>query len=284
MKIRKAIFPVGGLGTRFLPATKAMPKEMLTVVDKPLIQYAVEEAVAAGVEEFIFVTGRNKSAIEDHFDHSTELESALLIKGKDSALETVQAMMKTPGSVSYVRQQEPAGLGHTVWCARKLIGNEPVAVLLADDLILGEPALKEMCEAWNGGNMVATMKVEAGLTSSYGIVTPGEINGNLIEVTGLVEKPSPKDAPSTIAIVGRYIIQPSVFTTLSTQSIGAGEEIQLTDALSSEIGKTPFFGYQFSGTRFDCGSKLGFLQANLAYAFQKDDLKEPLRKWIRDLI
>ena len=284
MKIRKAIFPVGGLGTRFLPATKALPKEMLPVVDKPLIQYAVEEAAAAGVEEFIFVTGRNKSAIEDHFDHSTELESALLIKGKNSALQTVQAMMKAPGSLSYVRQQEPAGLGHAVWCARNLIGREPVAVLLADDLILGEPALKEMCEAWNGGNMVATMNVEAERTSSYGIVTPGEINGNLIEVTGLVEKPNPEDAPSTIAIVGRYIIQPSVFTTLSTQSKGAGGEIQLTDALSSEIGKTPFFGYQFSGTRFDCGSKLGFLQANLACAFQRDDLKEPLQKWLRELI
>jgi len=284
MKIRKAIFPVGGLGTRFLPATKALPKEMLPVVDKPLIQYAVEEAAAAGVEEFIFVTGRNKSAIEDHFDHSTELESALLIKGKNSALQTVQAMMKAPGSLSYVRQQEPAGLGHAVWCARNLIGREPVAVLLADDLILGEPALKEMCEAWNGGNMVATMNVDSESTSSYGIVTPGEINGNLIEVTGLVEKPNPEDAPSTIAIVGRYIIQPSVFTTLSTQSKGAGGEIQLTDALSSEIGKTPFFGYQFSGTRFDCGSKLGFLQANLACAFQRDDLKEPLQKWLRELI
>ncbi len=284
MKIRKAIFPVGGLGTRFLPATKALPKEMLPVVDKPLIQYAVEEAAAAGVEEFIFVTGRNKSAIEDHFDHSTELESALLVKGKDSALQTVQGMMKPPGSVSYVRQQEPAGLGHAVWCARNLIGSEPVAVLLADDLILGESALKEMCEAWNGGNMVATMRVELERTSSYGIVTPGEINGNLIEVIGLVEKPNPEDAPSAIAIVGRYIIQPSVFKTLSTQSKGAGGEIQLTDALSSEIGKTPFFGYQFSGTRFDCGSKLGFLQANLAYAFQRDDLKEPLQEWLRELI
>ncbi len=284
MKIRKAIFPVGGLGTRFLPATKALPKEMLPVVDKPLIQYAVEEAAAAGIEEFIFVTGRNKSAIEDHFDHSTELETALLFKGKDNALQTIQSMMKPPGSVSYVRQQEPAGLGHAVWCARNLIGSEPVAVLLADDLILGEPALKEMCGAWNGGNMVATMSVEAEHTSSYGIVTPGKINGNLIEVKGLVEKPNLEDAPSNIAIVGRYIIQPSVFKTLSTQSKGASGEIQLTDALSSEIGKTPFFGYQFSGTRFDCGSKLGFLQANLAYAIQRDDLKEPLLKWLKGLI
>ena len=211
MKIRKAIFPVGGLGTRFLPATKALPKEMLTVVDKPIIQYAVEEAAAAGIEEFIFVTGRNKSTIEDHFDHSTELESALLIKGKDSALQTVQAMMKTPGSVSYVRQQAPAGLGHAVWCARNLIGSEPVAVLLADDLILGEPALKEMCGAWNGGNMVATMSVEAEHTSSYGIVTPGKINGNLIEVKGLVEKPNLEVKFSLRASVTGQIFMDDVF-------------------------------------------------------------------------
>ena len=284
MKIRKAIFPVGGLGTRFLPATKALPKEMLPIVDKPLIQYAVEEAAEAGIEEFIFVTGKNKSAIEDHFDHSTELESALLIKGKNSALKTIRAMMKPPGSISYVRQQEASGLGHAVWCARNLIGNEPVAVLLADDLILGKPALQEMCESWNGGNMVATMEVDPERTSSYGIITPGETSGNLIEVKDLVEKPKPEDSPSNIAIVGRYIIQPSVFHTLSTQSTGAGGEIQLTDALSNEIGKTPFFGFQFSGTRFDCGSKLGFLQANIAFAFERDDLKEPLQIWLRDLI
>ena len=283
MKIKKAIFPVGGLGTRFLPATKALPKEMLPVVDKPLIQYAVEEAAKAGIDEFIFVTGRNKSAIEDHFDHSTELESTLRIRGKNNALEAVRAMMKPAGSVSYVRQQEPSGLGHAVWCARNLIGNEPVAVLLADDLILGEPALKEMCEAWNGGNMVATMKIEPERTSSYGILTPGRIDGNLIEVIGLVEKPEPKDAPSTNAVVGRYIIQPSVFTTLSTQLKGASGEIQLTDALSSEIGKTPFYGYQFSGTRFDCGSKLGFLQANVAFALEREDLKGPLRNWLKDI-
>ncbi|MBT5798365.1 MAG: UTP--glucose-1-phosphate uridylyltransferase GalU [Alphaproteobacteria bacterium] len=283
MKIRKAIFPVGGLGTRFLPATKAMPKEMLPVVDKPLIQYAVEEAAAAGIENFIFVTGRNKSAIEDHFDHSTELESVLHSKGKTDAVKTVQEMMKTPGSVSYVRQQEPAGLGHAVWCARNLIGDEPVAVLLADDLILGSPALKEMCDEWTGGNMVATMHVDPAQTSSYGIVTPGKEIGNLIEVKGLVEKPDPKDAPSTIAVVGRYIIQPSVFATLSTQSSGAGGEIQLTDALSREIGKTPFFGYQFSGTRFDCGSKLGFLQANIAFALERDELKQPLQDWLNKI-
>ena len=192
MTIKKAIFPVGGLGTRFLPATKALPKEMLPVVDKPLIQYAVEEAVAAGIEEFIFVTGRNKSAIEDHFDHSTELEHVLHAKGKTDALQTVQQMMREPGSVSYVRQQEPAGLGHAVWCARHQIGNEPVAVLLADDLILGEPALAEMVAAYQGGNMVAVMPVAREDTGPYGIITPGEESGNQIEVKGLVEKPSLK--------------------------------------------------------------------------------------------
>ena len=282
MKIRKAIFPVGGLGTRFLPATKALPKEMLPVVDKPLIQYAVEEAAEAGIEEYIFVTGRNKSAIEDHFDHSTELETLLHIKGKNKALLAVQEMMKPPGSISYVRQQEPAGLGHAVWCARNIVANEPVAILLADDLILGKSALKEMCDAWKGGNMVASMKVDPEQTASYGIITPGKTFGNIVEVHGLVEKPKPKDAPSAIAIVGRYIIQPSVFTTLSTQSKGAGGEIQLTDALSREIGKAPFFGYHFSGKRFDCGSKLGFLQANIAFALQRDDLKRPLQNWIKN--
>jgi len=193
--IRKAIFPVGGLGTRFLPATKALPKEMLPVVDKPLIQYAVEEAAAAGIEEFIFVTGRNKTAIEDHFDHSTELESVLRAKGKTEALTLVRAMMKNPGAVSYVRQQEPAGLGHAVWCARNLAGNEPVAILLADDLILGQPALAEMVARWQGGNMVAVMEVEAEATGSYGIVTPGNDDGRVVEVAGLVEKPDPKVAP-----------------------------------------------------------------------------------------
>ena len=284
MKIRKAIFPVGGLGTRFLPATKALPKEMLPIVDKPLIQYAVEEAVAAGIEEFIFVTGRNKSSIENHFDHSTELEHSLNTTGKLESLLATQEMIQTPGSISYIRQQEPAGLGHAVWCARNLISDEPFAVLLADDLILGKPALKEMCDAWKGGNMVATMEVEHAQTSSYGIVTPGEVRDNLIEVCGLIEKPKTEEAPSTTAIVGRYIIQPSVFATLSAQCKGAGEEIQLTDALNAEIGKTPFFGFQFSGQRFDCGSKLGFLQANIALALQRHDLKESIKSWLKEVI
>jgi UTP--glucose-1-phosphate uridylyltransferase len=280
--IKKAIFPVGGLGTRFLPATKAMPKEMLPVVDKPLIQYAVEEAAAAGVEEFIFVTGRNKSAIEDHFDHSFELEAALIGRGKNEALAVVHDMIRTPGLVSYVRQQEPVGLGHAVWCARNLVHDEPVAVLLADDLILGRSCLGEMVDNFKGGNMIAVMDVPADQTRSYGIVTPGSDDGHLIEVKGLVEKPAPEDAPSSIAVVGRYIIDPSIFETLSNQEQGAGDEIQLTDALAKQIGHTPFHGLRFSGERFDCGSKLGFLQANFAFAMQNDSLAEPLKRWMKD--
>ena len=283
-KVRKAIFPVGGLGTRFLPATKALPKEMLTVVDKPLIQYAVEEAADAGIEEFIFVTGRNKSAIEDHFDHSVELEATLAAKGKTQALDMVQQMMRNPGSVIYVRQQEPAGLGHAVWCARHLAQSEPVAVLLADDLILGNGCLGEMLSAYNGGNMVAVMDVPQNETASYGIVTPGADDGRIVEVNGLVEKPSPKDAPSNIAVVGRYIIEPGVFTHLDRQEQGAGGEIQLTDSLARQIGKVPFSGLRFSGERFDCGSKIGFLQANIAFALQRDKLGQHLKSWLTEQV
>ena len=280
--VRKAIFPVGGLGTRFLPATKALPKEMLPVVDKPLIQYAVEEASAAGITEFIFVTGRNKTAIEDHFDHSTELEMVLEAKGKADALALVKDMMHLPGSVSYVRQQEPAGLGHAVWCARNLVGDEPVAILLADDLIQGKPALQEMTAAYQGGNMVAVMEVDPADTSAYGIVTPGTSTGPLVEVRGLVEKPSPEDAPSNLAVVGRYIIEPALFDQLGQQDVGAGGEIQLTDSLAARIGKSPFYGLRFSGQRFDCGSKLGFLQANLSFAFERPDMAEPLLDWFKN--
>lgn len=283
-QVRKAIFPVGGLGTRFLPATKALPKEMLTVVDKPLIQYAVEEAADAGIEEFIFVTGRNKSAIEDHFDHSVELEATLAAKGKTQALDMVQQMMRNPGSVIYVRQQEPAGLGHAVWCARHLAQSEPVAVLLADDLILGTGCLGEMLLAYNGGNMVAVMDVQQNETASYGIVTPGADDGRIVEVNGLVEKPSPKDAPSNIAVVGRYIIEPGVFTHLDRQEQGAGGEIQLTDSLAQQIGEVPFSGLRFSGERFDCGSKIGFLQANIAFALQRDELGQHLKSWLTERV
>ena len=283
-QVRKAIFPVGGLGTRFLPATKALPKEMLTVVDKPLIQYAVEEAADAGIEEFIFVTGRNKSAIEDHFDHSVELEATLAAKGKAQALDMVQQMMRNPGSVIYVRQQEPAGLGHAVWCARHLAQSEPVAVLLADDLILGTGCLGEMLSVYNGGNMVAVMDVPQNETASYGIVTPGADDGRIVEVNGLVEKPSPKDAPSNIAVVGRYIIEPGVFTHLDRQEQGAGGEIQLTDSLARQIGEMPFSGLRFSGERFDCGSKIGFLQANIAFALQRDELGQHLKSWLTERV
>ena len=282
--IKKAIFPVGGLGTRFLPATKALPKEMLPVVDKPLIQYAVEEAAAAGVEDFIFVTGRNKSAIEDHFDHSHELESTLEVKGKNDALAVVNDMIREAGSVSYVRQQEPAGLGHAVWCARKLVHDQPVAVLLADDLILGKSCLAEMVEHYQGGNMVAVMDIPANETKSYGIVTPGHDDGRIVEVKGLVEKPDPEQAPSNIAVVGRYIIDPAVFVTLDAKERGAGNEIQLTDALAKQIGHGKFAGLRFSGERFDCGSKLGFLQANLAFAMENDALAPVLEAWIRSRI
>jgi len=282
--IKKAIFPVGGLGTRFLPATKALPKEMLPVVDKPLIQYAVEEAAAAGVEDFIFVTGRNKSAIEDHFDHSHELESTLEVKGKNDALAVVNDMIREAGSVSYVRQQEPAGLGHAVWCARKLVHDQPVAVLLADDLILGKSCLAEMVEHYQGGNMVAVMDIPANETKSYGIVTPGHDDGRIVEVKGLVEKPDPEQAPSNIAVVGRYIIDPAVFVTLDAKERGAGNEIQLTDALAKQIGHGKFAGLRFSGERFDCGSKLGFLQANLAFAMENDALAPALEAWIRGRI
>lgn len=280
MTIKKAIFPVGGLGTRFLPATKAMPKEMLPVVDKPLIQYAVEEAVAAGIEQFIFVTGRNKTAIEDHFDHSTELEAVLIEKDKANALEVVRRMLREPGSVSYVRQQEPAGLGHAVWCARHLVGTEPVAVLLADDLILGAPAMAEMTSAYTGGNMVALMDVPASDTGAYGIITPGSKQGNLTEITGIVEKPSPDKAPSDKAVVGRYILEPKIFDELGKGRRGAGGEIQLTDALAARIGHAPFHGLNFSGERFDCGSKIGFLKANIAFGLARDELQGDLSQWL----
>ena len=284
MNVRKAIFPVGGLGTRFLPATKALPKEMLPIVDKPLIQYAVEEAVAAGIEEFIFVTGRNKTAIEDHFDHSTELETALLAKGKEEALNLVQGMIHSPGSVSYVRQQEPAGLGHAIWCARHQIAGEPVAVLLADDLILGTPALKEMIDAYQGGNMVAVMNVPADETGSYGIVTPKDEAGQLVTIADIVEKPDPEVAQSTLAVVGRYIIEPGVFDKLAEGKKGAGGEIQLTDSLAARISDVPFLGLRFSGERFDCGSKLGFLKANIAFARSRPELRDDIEKWLANIL
>lgn len=273
--IRKAVFPVGGLGTRFLPATKAMPKEMLPVVDKPLIEYAVEEAKAAGIEEFIFVTGRGKSAIEDHFDHSWELETALAQKGKTELLEASRASLLRPGQVAYTRQQDPLGLGHAVWCARRIVGNEPFAVLLADDLVMAEtPCLAQMIEVYNetGGNIVAVMDVPKSQTDRYGILDVVSEEGRLAKARGLVEKPRPAEAPSTLSIIGRYILQPEVMQELGRQQAGAGGEIQLTDAMARTIETVDFHGLRFAGTRFDCGSKEGFLEAQIAFALQRDDL------------
>ena len=285
MKIKKAIFPVGGLGTRFLPATKSMPKEMLPIVDKPLIQYAVEEAADAGIEQFIFVTSRGKSAIENHFDHSFELENNLLSKGKRDTLKTAQEMLKIPGSFAYVRQQEPAGLGHAVWCARHLIANEPVAVILADDLISGSSTIKEMINNYTSGNMLAIMDVDKREVSSYGIITPGKALGNSVtEILDLVEKPSIDKAPSRMAVVGRYIIEPALFEILEKQNRGASNEIQLTDAIASRIGHSNCGGYKFSGERFDCGSKLGFIQANIKLSIQRPEMQNKLKSWLQDEI
>ena len=274
-RVRKAIFPVGGLGTRFLPATKALPKEMLPVVDKPLIQYAVEEARAAGVDQLIFVTGRGKSAIEDHFDQSWELSQTLSARDKASELAELNAILADPGEVAYTRQQEPLGLGHAVWCARHLVGDEPFAVLLADDLILSEtPCLKQMVDVYQrvGGNLAAVMDVPREHTGRYGILDVVREDGPLAEARGLVEKPTPEAAPSTLSIIGRYILQPEVFAELDRREAGAGGEIQLTDAVARTIGRVAFHGLRFEGTRFDCGNKVGFLEANIAFALQRTDL------------
>lgn len=286
-KVRKAVFPVGGLGTRFLPATKAMPKEMLPVVDKPLIQYAVEEARAAGIEEVIFVTGRGKSAIEDHFDFATELEAVLQSRAKAEQLALIADIPGPPGSISYTRQQDPIGLGHAVWCARYLIGNEPFAVLLADDLIKSDvPCLKQMVEAYEqvGGNVIAAMEVPLEHTSRYGIISPGAVNGRLAEVRGLVEKPAPDKAPSRLAVIGRYILQPEVMTILDEGKVGAGGEIQLTDAMAQLIGEQPFHGLHFEGERFDCGDKAGHVMANISFALDRADTGDAVRAFIKTLV
>ncbi len=285
--VRKAIFPVGGLGTRFLPATKARPKEMLPVVDKPLIEYAVEEARAAGIEQFIFVTGRGKSAIEDHFDNHNELERALTERNKGDELSLINGSKLEPGQIAYVRQMSPLGLGHAVWCARKLIGDEPFAVLLADDLIKSDkPTLAEMVEVYeeHGGNVVSLMEVPDEHTSRYGVVTPGEIDGPIVEIKGLVEKPRPEDAPSNLAIVGRYILQPEVMHYLGLGKEGAGNEIQLTDSMLELVGKSAFNGLKLSGRRFDCGSKIGFLEAGIAYGLDRVDMGDELRERIAALL
>ncbi len=275
--VRKAVFPVAGLGTRFLPATKAMPKEMLPVVDRPLIQYAVDEAREAGIEEFVFVTGRAKSAIEDHFDHSFELERSLREKDKMETLSQLNEWMPEPGQISYTRQQMPLGLGHAVWCARNQIGNEPFAVLLADDLILAEPGcLKQMMNAYKeiGGNVVAVEDVPRKNTDQYGILDVITDDGRLARAKGLVEKPKSENAPSTLSIIGRYILQPNVLDELAKKQRGAGNEIQLTDAMAATIPETDFHGLRFKGTRFDCGNRLGYLEANIAFALARDDMRD----------
>ena len=287
VRVRKAIFPVGGLGTRFLPATKAMPKEMLPVVDKPLIQYAVEEAQAAGIEEFIFVTGRGKEAIEDHFDRSFELERTLEERGKTAELKALHAWMPKAGDIAYTRQQEPLGLGHAVWCARHLVGDEPFAVLLADDLILAETScLKQMVDAYPEvrGNLIAVMDVPREHAHRYGVVDPGRADGRLVQVRGLVEKPAPDKAPSTIAVIGRYILEPTVFDHLDRKTTGAGGEVQLTDSLIPMIGRSPFHGYRFEGRRFDCGDKVGFFEANLAFALARGDMGAAVKKILRNYV
>jgi len=279
-KIRKAVFPVGGLGTRFLPATKSMPKEMLPVVDKPLIHYAFEEARAAGIEEFIFVTGRNKDAINNHFDHAYELQSTLTKKNRSKELETISGWMPEAGSIVFVRQQEPLGLGHAVWCARNLIGDEPFAVILADDMVLSKtPCIKQMVGAYNkvGGNILGVMDIPREDTASYGILDIADkknAGDALVRAKGLVEKPQPKDAPSTLSIIGRYILQPNIFDILEKQAPGAGGEIQLTDAISKMVKKEGVHGYRFEGTRYDCGGLVGYVAANVAFALDRKELRD----------
>ena len=283
--LRKAVFPVAGLGTRFLPATKSMPKEMLTVVDKPLIQYAVEEAIEAGIEQIIFVTGRGKGALEDHFDISFELETTMKARGKSLAL--IDNIRQTPGSPVYVRQQEPLGLGHAVWCAREIVGDEPFAVLLPDELMVGTPGfLAQMVDAYHqvGGNLIGALEVAAEETDKYGIITPGKVEGALTEVLEVIEKPKQGTAKSNLMTPGRYILQPEVMKILDNPVKGAGGEIQLTDAMAQLIGKQPFHGYTFTGQRYDCGDKAGFLQANLATALAREDVGPAVRAFAKDLL
>ena len=282
--IRKAVFPVAGLGTRMLPATKALPKELLPVVDRPLIQYAFEEARAAGIEQFIFVTGRGKSILEDHFDRVHELEDVLARKRKTAELEAVSDWLPAAGELSYTRQPEALGLGHAVWCARHLVGDEPFAVILVDDLILAEePCLQQMVEAFaeTRGNLVAVEEVAHDQTNRYGVLDPISDDGRLVEIRGLVEKPDPEDAPSRLAVIGRYILLPKVFEHLSMQQRGAGGEIQLTDAMAKMIGRAPFHGLRFAGRRFDCGGKLGYLEAMVACALERAELRDGVREILR---
>ncbi|QNN64780.1 UTP--glucose-1-phosphate uridylyltransferase [Sphingomonas rhizophila] len=279
--IRKAVFPVAGLGTRLLPATKTMPKEMLTVVDRPLIQYAVDEAREAGIEQMIFVTGRGKSSLVDYFDMGFELEATMSKAGK--SLDPLSGSRSNFGEIVSVRQQQPLGLGHAVWCARHIVGDEPFAVLLPDDLMFGTPgALRQMVDAYqqHGGNIVCAQEVPADKTGSYGIITPGDTRGNATEVRGLVEKPKPEESPSRLGVVGRYILQPEVMTILDAKEPGAGGEIQLTDAMAKLIGRQPFHAVTVDAVRHDCGDKAGFVLANLAIALERPELRSRIEEFL----
>ena len=286
-KVTKAVFPVAGQGTRFLPATKSIPKEIMTLVDRPLIQYAIDEARAAGIKEFIFVTSRGKSALEDYFDHSPELENTLKRQGKTELLEVLRDTNMDSGAIAYVRQNRPMGLGHAVWCARRLIGNEPFAVLLPDDVIAADkPCLQQMIEAYSqtGGNMVAAMEVPPEKASSYGVLDIGEDMGSIVQAKGMVEKPKLEDAPSNLAVIGRYILTPEVLTNLNRMKQGAGGEIQLTDAIAEEIKNSQnVYGFRFRGQRYDCGSKAGFLQATVAFALERPDLRDEFSIYLNDM-
>lgn len=285
--IRKAVFPVAGLGTRFLPATKAIPKEMLPIIDRPLIQYAVDEAREAGIEQLIFVTGRGKTAIVEHFDMAFELETTM--KDREKTLEVLEPTRIQPGNLVTVRQQVPLGLGHAIWCARAIVGDEPFAIFLPDELMIGKPGggcMKQMVEAYEqvGGNVISVLEVPQEEVSSYGVIAPGERQGALTEVRGLVEKPRREDAPSNLIISGRYILQPEVMRVLEGQAKGAGGEIQLTDAMAHMIGKQPFHAVTFDGRRFDCGSKTGFVEATLALALEREDMADDVRAIARRLL
>ncbi len=283
--IRKAVFPVAGLGTRFLPATKAIPKEMLPIIDRPLIQYAVDEAREAGIEQLIFVTGRGKTSIVEHFDMAFELEATMLGRGK--SLEVLDATRIQPGNLVTVRQQVPMGLGHAIWCARDIVGDEPFAIFLPDELMIGTPGcMKQMVEAYNelGGNLISVLEVPDDEVSSYGVIKPGmQVSPHVTEVTGLVEKPRREDAPSNLIISGRYILQPEVMRTLETQGKGAGGEIQLTDAMARMIGDQPFHAVTFAGRRYDCGSKAGFVEATLELALARPDMADDVGAMIKRL-
>jgi UTP--glucose-1-phosphate uridylyltransferase len=283
-QLRKAVLPVAGLGTRFLPATKAMAKEMLPVVDKPLIQYAVEEARAAGIDQFCLVTGRGKTAIVEHFDIAFELEATLRERDKADALGLLKAIQLEPGCMVTVRQQDPLGLGHAIWCARTFIGDEPFAILLPDDLILSDtPCIAQLAQAYQetGGNVVAVTEVPREQTNRYGILKVGHDDGRLVEVLGLVEKPAPDVAPSNLSIIGRYVLMPEVIGHLARMERGAGDEVQLTDAMAKLIGTQPFHGVRYEGRRFDCGDKIGFLEAQIAFALKRPDLADAVRGFLR---